>query len=57
MSDIGQTLVIVLIVLVAAAYVGRRAWRTLRPQKAKVGCASDCGCGGESASSGDWAKS
>lgn len=56
MSDIVQTLVIALVVVAAAAYVGRRAWRALRP-KAKAGCASDCGCGPESASSGDWAKS
>lgn len=54
MSDIVQTLIIALIVLAAAVYVGRKVWQTLRP-KAKAGCASDCGCGADSQPS-DWAK-
>ena len=54
MSNVVQTIVIACIVLAAAAYVGRRIWRTLRP-KAQAGCGADCGCGAESQSS-DWAK-
>ena len=55
MSDLLQTVIVALIVLVAAAYVGRKIWRALRP-KATAGCASDCGCGAESAQPTDWAK-
>jgi hypothetical protein len=50
-----QTLVVALIVLAALAYVGRRAWRTLRPRKA-AGCDAGCGCG-DAAAADDWAKS
>jgi hypothetical protein len=56
MSEMMQTLVVALIVVAALAYVGRRAWRTLRPRKAAAGCDSGCGCGDASASD-DWAKS
>jgi hypothetical protein len=58
MSASVQTLVVVLIVLVAAAFVARRAWATLRPKKVGAGCDAGCGCGSESGrASGDWAKS
>jgi hypothetical protein len=51
-----QTLIVALIVLAAAAFVGRRVWATLRPRRA-AGCASDCGCGSESAGgASDWAE-
>ena len=46
-----QTLLALLIVLAAVAYVGRRAWRTVRASRARVagggtGCGpDDCGCG------------
>ena len=50
-----QTLVVILLVLVAAAYVGRRAWRTLRPAR-NAGCAHDCGCGDASGGDEDWAR-
>ena len=51
----GQTLIVLAIVALAAAYVGRRVWATLRPRKG-AGCASECGCGTEGAGGGDWAK-
>ena len=51
-----QTLVVALLVLAAAAYVARRAWRTLRPRK-DAGCASGCGCETTSKDAGsDWAR-
>ena len=41
-----DTLVVLLIVAGAAAYVGRMAWRSLAAaRKPKNGCGSDCGCG------------
>ena len=55
MNATAQTLVVVLIVLAAAAYVGRRAWSTLRPKKA-AGCDAGCGCAADESSSKDWAK-
>ena len=54
MSATVQTIVVVLVVLAAAAYAGRRLWRTLRPKKA-AGCGTDCGCAAESTPN-DWAK-
>jgi hypothetical protein len=50
-----QTLIVALLVLAAAVYVGRRLWSTLRPKKTTGACDAGCGCGGE-ASSNDWAK-
>ena len=51
-----QTLIVVAIVAVALLFVGRRAWRTLRPTR-DAGCAHDCGCGpAESGGPGDWSK-
>ncbi len=56
MSATVQTVLVLLLVAVAAGFVARRAWATLRPRRA-AGCASDCGCGSESArADGDWAK-
>jgi hypothetical protein len=49
-----QTLIVALIVLAAAAYVGRKVWRALRPAKA-AGCDTVCGCGAD-AERDDWAK-
>jgi hypothetical protein len=41
-----ETLVVLLIVAGAAAYVGRMAWRSLSAaRKPEAGCGSDCGCG------------
>lgn len=41
-----DTIVVALIVTVAATFVGRRAWRSLRAARAAThGCDSDCGCG------------
>lgn len=43
-----QTLAAGLIVLAAAAYAGRRVWRTVassRAPKQDGGCGGDCGCG------------
>lgn len=41
-----QTLIVILIVLIAAAWLGRMAWRTLRPAKDAAGgsCGTGCGC-------------
>ncbi len=43
-----QTLIVLLIVLAAAAFVGSRVRRTVRSARATVGggksCGSDCGC-------------
>lgn len=51
-----QTLVVIAIVAVALLFVGRRAWRTLRPKR-DAGCAHDCGCGPTgSRDEGDWSK-
>lgn len=55
MSQTIQTIVVVLAVLVALAFVGRRAWRALRPAKS-AGCDAGCGCGGETSGGSDWAK-
>jgi len=54
MSATVQTIIVLLIVLAAGVYAGRKLWRTLRPAKA-AGCDAGCGCGGEQSSS-DWAK-
>ena len=55
-----QTLIVALIVLAAAVYVGRRLWRTLRPARgadAGGGCAHGCGCGDAAArEEQDWAR-
>ena len=52
-----QTVIVALVVLVAAAYVGRRVWAAVRP-KAAAGCGDGCGCGtAGAASSEDWARS
>ena len=46
-----QTILALLLVLGAVAYVARRAWRTLRPAVRSSsggdgdGCGSGCGCG------------
>ncbi|MCE2899619.1 MAG: FeoB-associated Cys-rich membrane protein [Gemmatimonas sp.] len=41
-----DTLIVVLIVAGAAAFIGRRAWRSLAAaRRAKAGCGGDCGCG------------
>jgi hypothetical protein len=49
-----QTIVVGLIILAAALYVGRRAWRRLRAfsaSKAASSCETGCGkCGSESTS-------
>ncbi len=41
-----QLIVVVLIVISALFFVGRRAWRAIAAaRKPKSGCGSDCGCG------------
>jgi hypothetical protein len=57
MSETVQTLLVGLIVAVAALYVGRRAWATLRPKR-DAGCAAGCGCGDAAAdgAKSDWAQ-
>lgn len=48
-SQLLQTLVVGLIVLAAAFFIGRRAWRTVSaargPKGGDTGCGGDCGCG------------
>ena len=43
-----ETLVVIAIVGAAAAYVGRKIWRTLAaaraPKGSGPGCGGDCGC-------------
>ncbi len=41
-----QTLIVLLVVAAAVAYVARRAWRTLRVSRAAddASCGSGCGC-------------
>ncbi len=58
MSETVQMVVALVVVLLAAAYVGRRAWATLRPRRDAAGCAGGgCGCGDPAAgrATGDWA--
>lgn len=40
-----DTLLVLLIVAGAIAYVGRRAWQSVASaRKAQAGCGGDCGC-------------
>ena len=41
-----QTIIVLLVVLGAAAYIGRRAWRTVRAARGgdDAGCGAGCGC-------------
>lgn len=51
-----QTLIVVALVALALLFVGRRAWKTLRPAR-DAGCAHGCGCdAGAARDDGDWAK-
>lgn len=41
----GETIVVLLIVFGAVAYVGRQAWRSLAAaRQSRAGCGRDCGC-------------
>jgi hypothetical protein len=41
-----QTIIVMLLVLTAALYIGRRVWRTLRPKRTPGQSAGGCaGCG------------
>lgn len=52
-----DTILVVLIVLSAAAFIGRRIFVSVRSaRRAKAGC-SDCGCGTGAGSETDWSKS
>jgi hypothetical protein len=52
-----DTILVVLIVLSAAAFIGRRIFVSVRSaRRAKEGC-SDCGCGADSSAEADWSKS
>ena len=42
-----QTLVVALIVGVAALFVGRKWYRTFAAARKKPGCGGDCGCSTE----------
>jgi hypothetical protein len=50
-----ETVIVALAVLLAVAFVARRAWATLRPKPA-AGCGDGCGCGAEGGASDDWAR-
>ena len=40
-----QTLIVAVLVTVALAYLGRRAWlKVVRPKQRKPACGADCGC-------------
>ena len=60
MTSMWQSIIVVLLVLAAAAYVGRRLWRTLRPARTDApGCDAGCGCSATSAgaeSGSEWAR-
>jgi hypothetical protein len=36
---------VLLIVLAALGFTGRRIWRSVAASRAKPGCGDDCGCG------------
>jgi hypothetical protein len=55
MTPVLQTVIVALLVVAAAAYVGRRAWRTLRPA-GKAGCGAGCGCGDGADGTDDWSR-
>ena len=53
-ADLLQSAVVALIVLAAAAYLGRSLWRTVssaRRAKSEGDCAAGCGCSTTTASS------
>jgi hypothetical protein len=53
-----DSLIVGLIVLTAAFFIGRRILSAVRSARsAKAGCATDCGCGTSSPASSDWSKS
>ncbi|CAN5299544.1 hypothetical protein BH09SUM1_BH09SUM1_09480 [soil metagenome] len=45
MSTQTQTIIVLAIVALAAAYLGRTLWKTLYAKKTGCGCGSDKGCG------------
>ena len=48
MTPLLQSLLVALVLLAAAGYLGRKAWVAIagmRRAKEGPGCASDCGCG------------
>jgi len=48
-----QTILVALLVLAAAVYIGRRAWRTIRPNAEPGAAAPGCaGCGSNAANAG-----
>jgi hypothetical protein len=50
-------IVVALIVLTAVAFIARRVLASVRSaRQSKAGCATDCGCGSESARGSHWAK-
>ena len=53
-----QTLIVGMIVLLAAAFIGRRVFVAVRnARNSKAGCATDCGCGPATNAKTDWSKS
>ena len=56
MSVDPQRLAVLAVVLLALAFVARRAWSTLRP-KSDAGCGSGCGCDTGATATDDWSKS
>lgn len=53
-----DSIVVGLVVLTAAFFIGRRILGAVRSARAsKAGCGSDCGCGTSSPAASDWSKS
>ena len=58
-ADLLQSAIVALLVLAAAAYLGRALWRTVSSaRRAKAGgdCAAGCGCSATSEQTGDAAR-
>lgn len=54
----GDGLVVLLVVLIAVTFIGRRIFVAVRSARnAKAGCGSDCGCGSAPTGTSDWSKS
>ncbi|GEM_PF-2495986 len=52
-----DTIIVLLVVLTAVGFIGRRIFLAMRAARsAKAGCA-DCGCGSSGGSETDWSKS
>ncbi len=48
----GELLIVLAVVALAAVWLGRRYWRAAKQEGSACGCGGSCGCGGESCCSG-----